>query len=78
MMVRSFDGMMDGDKFNIYIPESAKNKEALITKNIETVTSAVREVCGQDLKVVTVIGTKPKNEQEDGNDLMSAALDLFS
>ncbi len=78
MMIRSFDGMVDGDKFNIYIPESAKNKEALITKNIETVTSAVREVCGQDLKVVTVIGTKPKNEQEDGNDLMSAALDLFS
>lgn len=78
MMIRAFDGMIEGDKFNIYIPESAKHKEALITKNIDTVTSAVKEVCGQNLKVMTVIGTKPQNEQESGNDLMNAALDLFS
>ena len=78
MMIRSFDGMIQGDKFNIYIPESAKHKEALITNNIDSITSAVKEVCGQDLRVLTVIGEKPKDEQDSGNDLMSAALDLFS
>lgn len=77
MMIRSFDGMIDGDKFNVYIPESARNKEALITKNIDKITSAVKEVCGQDLKVVTVIGTKPQSEQ-GGNNLVNAAFDLFS
>ncbi len=78
MMIRAFDGCVEGDKFNVYIPESAKNKEALVTKNIELITSAVKAVTGQDLKVVTVIGSKPKSEQNGGNDLMNAALDLFS
>lgn len=79
MMVRPFDGVIEGDKFTIYIPESAKNKEALIVKNMDMITSAVKEVTGQDLKVQTVIGTKPKTEQSGGNnDLMNAALDLFS
>ena len=77
MMIRSFDGMIDGDRFNVYIPESAKTKEALITKNIDKITSAVKEVCGTDLKVVTVIGAKPQTEQ-GGNNLMNAAFDLFS
>ncbi len=79
MMIRSFDGGIEGDKFIIYIPESAKNKEALIVKNIDMITSAVKEVTGQDLKVQTVIGAKPKPGQSSGNsELMNAALDLFS
>ena len=78
MMIRSFDGMIEGNKFNIYIPENAKHKEALITKSIDSITSAVKEVCGQDLKVTTVIGEKSQNKQDSGNDLMNAAFDLFS
>ena len=77
-MVRNFEGAIDGDKYTVYIPENAKHKELLIVKNIDAITQAVKEVCGQDLKVMTVIGTKPKTEQESGNSLMDAAFDLFS
>ncbi len=76
MMIRSFSGVKENDKFVIYIPESARAKEALILKYTEVITGAVKEVCGEDLKVVTVIGEKPQNDGD--NDLMKAAFDLFS
>jgi DNA polymerase-3 subunit gamma/tau len=78
LMFRNFDGMMDGDKFNIYVPEAIRQKEALVIKNADTLAKLLKEITGKDLKIVTVIGTKPKDEQAGGNANMNAALDLFS
>ena len=77
LMVRRFSGDIDGDKFNIYIPESARSKELIITKNASLIENVIKEITGRELKVVTVIGDKPAGSGSS-NALMDAALDLFS
>lgn len=79
IMIRNFSAEVIDDKFIIYVPSHLANKEALIKKNEEKLSLFASEVCGTKVRVETVVGDKPKNNTIDApNDMMKAALDLFS
>ncbi len=78
LVLRNFDGATEGDKFAIYIPESAQFKEAAVVKHSEMIASLVKEITGQSLTVTVKTGKKPQNEEPESASNMSAALDLFS
>lgn len=77
LMIRKFDGEIEGDKFIIYVSEKDQNKIPLVEKNIDVFSKIIEEIKGQQYKIETKIGTKPAKSGED-NDMMKAALDLFS
>ena len=75
MILRSFDGDISGEVFHVYVPESAKGKIPLITKNADVLASLLEEIKGQKYKVEATVGARPEGEE---NAMMRAALDLFS
>ena len=76
MMIRNFNGEKSGDKFIIYVPETAKNKEALINKNADKLSDILEPILNKRLKLEVSIGGKPS--AGSNNEMMQAALDLFS
>ena len=77
LMIRKFDGAIEDDKFVIYVPEKDKNKLPLVEKNINVFTQIVEEIKGQPYKIEIKIGMRPAGGEQN-NDMMKAALDLFS
>ncbi len=76
MMLRSFDGeITEGNIFRIYVPETAKQKLAIVTKNADALSSYLEEIKGQKYKIEAILGSRKPN---DDNPMMRAALDLFS
>lgn len=76
MMLRSFDGeLTEGGVFRIYVPETAKQKLAIVTKNADALASYLEEIKGQKYKIEANLGSRPS---VDSNPMMRAALDLFS
>ena len=72
-------GSVIDDRFVIYIPQNIAHKEALIKKNEEKLSLFASEVCGKKVKIEVVVGEKPnKNTQDAPNDMLKAAMDLFS
>ncbi len=79
MMIRGLDGLEEGSKFVVYVPDALQNKEAIVTKNAGTLSNYLKELTGKEYTVSAVRGTKPKNqEQNEDNEKLKAALDLFS
>ncbi len=77
MMVRSFTGVEENGKFTVYIPESAKAKEAIVMKNAVLFQELLKAINGKEYTVAACVGTPPTKKAEE-NDMLKAALDLFS
>ena len=89
MMIRNFDGVLNGDHFIIYIPEAAKSKEPLIARSGDELKRFLKEITGKDLGITAQIGVRPagsvddqgqKSENTDSGaeSMLAAAMDLFS
>ncbi len=86
MMLRKFSGVEENGNFVIYIPESASAKQNVVLKNADTLSGYIKEICSKDMRVTAAIGAPNIQEKSDAdtdknnaeNDMMKAALDLFS
>ena len=86
MMLRAFNGAVEGDKYLVYLPEDTTGRKLeIVEKAADAIAEAVAEVTGLTLKVEGVMGSAPavaepekKKAEEQSGGLMEAALDLFS
>ena len=86
MMLRKFSGVEENGNFVIYIPESASAKQNVVLKNADTLSGYIKEICSKDMRVTAAIGAPNIQEKSNAdtdknnaeNDMMKAALDLFS
>lgn len=79
VMIRNFASELIDDRFVIYVPQNLAYKEALIKRHEEKLSLYVSEICGKKVKVEAIVGEKPnKNTTDAPNDMLKAAMDLFS
>lgn len=78
LQIRNFQGVRDGDRFVMYIPEAAAAKEPLVQKFAPQLVQILEKLCGEKLRFETVVGSAPASGGNSSDGHMKAALDLFS